>query len=315
MAIIDFHSHFFSATFFKTLASQSPLPGDVESRLAAVVAKTKIEIPADDVGSHLARWTAELDRHGVEHLATFASVPEEIPDVVQASARSKGRLSAFALVNPRVDGAAQRIDGLLKEKKIRGVLVFPAMHHFAIGGAEAKPLLEVLDAHGAIVFVHCGLLIVKLRDLLGLPRPQDLAFASPLSLIPAANAFPRVRFVIPHMGAGFFRETLMAGAQCANVYVDTSSSNSWMATQWPRPTLAEVFARTLDVFGPRRILFGTDSNVFPAGWRKDRYDEQRAALASIGASAEDEERIFAGNARELLGLATVTSPASPRAST
>jgi predicted TIM-barrel fold metal-dependent hydrolase len=312
MTIIDFHSHFFSATFFKTLAAQSPLPGDVSSRLAAVVAKTKIEIPEDDVDRHLARWTSELDRHGVEHLATFASVPEEIPDVVAAAAQSKGRLSAFALVNPRVDGVAQKVDGLLAAKKIRGVLVFPAMHHYLIGGAESQALLKVLDTHGAIVFVHCGLLVVKLRDLLGLPRPQDLAFANPLSLIPAANAFPRVRFVIPHMGAGFFRETLMAGAQCSNVYVDTSSSNSWMATQWPRPTLADVFARALEVFGPQRIVFGTDSNVFPAGWRKDRYEEQRTALTSIGASASDQDRIFADNARELLGLAAVSSSASPR---
>ncbi len=313
MAIIDFHSHFFSATFFKTLAAQSPLPGDVESRLAAVVLKAKIEIPEGDTARHLARWTTELDRHGVEHLATFASVPEEIPDVVTAAASSKGRLSAFALVNPRVDGVAQKVEALLAAKKIRGVLVFPAMHHYLIGGTESQALLQVLDAHGAIVFVHCGLLVVKLRDLLGLPRPQDLAFANPISVIPAANAFPRVRFVIPHFGAGFFRETLMAGAQCANVYVDTSSSNGWMATQWPRPMLTDVFARALEVFGPRRIVFGTDSNVFPAGWRKDRYDEQRTALASIGTSAADEERIFAGNARELLGLAAVTAPASLRA--
>ncbi len=311
MAIIDFHSHFFGPTFFKTLAAQSPLPGDVASRLAAVASKARIEIPSDDVAAHLARWTGDLDRHGVEHLATFASVPEELPDVALAAARSNGRLSAFALVNPRVEGAAQKVEALLAEKKIRGVLVFPAMHHFTISGPEAQPLLKTLNAHGAVVFVHCGLLVVKLRDLLGLPRPQDLTFANPLSVVAAANAFPRVRFVIPHFGAGFFRETLMAGAQCANVHVDTSSSNGWMSTQWPVPKLADVFARALEVFGARRILFGTDSNVFPAGWRKDRFDEQRLALASIGASAADQERIFAGNAREMLGLKD-DSPASLR---
>ena len=81
----------------------------------------------------------------------------------------------------------------------------------------------------ALVFVHCGLLVVKLRDLLGLPRPYDLAYANPLSVIPAANRYRRAKFIIPHFGAGFFRETLMAGTQCANIYVDTSSTNSWMA--------------------------------------------------------------------------------------
>jgi predicted TIM-barrel fold metal-dependent hydrolase len=303
MGVIDFHSHFFSSAFFRALAERSPLPGDPASRLAAVAKKTGIELPSEDTRAHLARWTAELDRHGVEHLCTFASVPEEIPTVCEAAAQSKGRLSAFALVDPLAPGAAERIRGLLEAKKIRGALVFPAMHHFQIGGAEARPLLEALSDHEAVLFVHCGLLVVKLRDLLGLPRPQDLAFANPLSVVSAANAFPRVRFVIPHFGAGFFRETLMAGAQCANVFVDTSSSNSWAATQSPVPTLAEIFERALEVLGPERILFGTDSSTFPAGWRADRWKEQQDALDAANASGADREKIFGGNAARLLALA------------
>src|SRR6185369_706593 len=115
--------------------------------------------------------------------------------------------------------------------------------------AECRPLLEALSEHKALMYVHCGLLVVKLRDLLGLPRPQDLAYANPLSIIPAASAYTNVRFVIPHFGAGFFRETLMAGAQCSNVYVDTSSSNSWMSMHVPKLDLAAVFEATLSVFG------------------------------------------------------------------
>jgi len=111
-----------------------------------------------------------------------------------------------------------------------------------------------------------------------------------------------VRFVVPHFGAGFFRETLMSGAQCTNVFVDTSSSNSWIATQSPNLSLSDVFARTLHVFGHERILFGTDSNTFPAGWRKDRFEAQHAALRQLTLSAAAEEAIFAGNARRLLAL-------------
>ncbi len=300
MTIIDFHTHFFSSSFFKTLAVQSPLAGDPEQKLRVIAAKTGIEIPSDDLGDHVARWTREMDRHGVERCASFASVPEEVGAVGEAAAMSKGRLVPIAFVNPRVEGAAARVRSLLAEKGFKGVLVFPAMHHFHIGAPECRPLLEALSEHKAVVYVHCGLLVVKLRDLLGLPRPQDLAYANPLSIIPAANAYPSVRFVIPHFGAGFFRESLMAGAQCPNVYVDTSSSNSWIATQSPRITLREVFAHALEVFGAQRILFGTDSNTFPAGWRMDRFEEQRAALSACGASSADQELIFAGNARALL---------------
>ena len=172
------------------------------------------------------------------------------------------------------------------------------MHHYHV--ADLKEMLEVLDARRAIVFVHCGLLVVKIRDLLGLPRPYDLSFANPLSIIPAANRFRRIRFVIPHFGAGFFREALMAGSLCENVYVDTSSSNSWMKTQPHAISLETVFARALDVFGAERILFGTDSNVFPAGWRQDRYEEQAAVLSNLCLPEADQARVFGGNAAELL---------------
>jgi hypothetical protein len=303
MAIVDIHTHFFSRVFFDTLAEQASTAGGVPGeRLAEVVDKTGLELPEPDVGAHLARWIADMDGKGVEHMATFASVPEEIASVGEAAQRSGGRLSAFALVNPVNSSAAEKVEGLLESGAFKGVLVFPAMHHFKIGEDAAKPLLQVLHERRATIFVHCGLLVVKLRDLLGLPRVQDLNYASPLSVIPAANAFPDARFVIPHFGAGMFRETLLAGAQCPNVYVDTSSSNAWVKTQLPKPSLREVFERTLDVFGAERVLFGTDSNVFPAGWRTDRYEEQKAVLGAVGLSRSEQEKVFAGNARRLLGL-------------
>lgn len=302
MPIIDFHSHFFCRTYFEALARQSPQPGSVEDKLREVARKTGIEIPGASVPEHLARWIGELDKKNVRHLCTFASVAEELPAVIEAAALSNGRISAFALVNPRVEGAVVKVRALLEERKIRGVLVFPALHHFKIDGPEAAPLLDVLDELRGIVYVHCGLLVVKLRDLLELPRTQDVRFADPLNVIPAANAHNHASFVIPHFGAGLFRETLIAGAQCPNVFVDTSSSNSWTALHVPKPTLAQVFERALEVFGPSRILFGTDSNTFPAGWRRDRCEEQQRVLATIGVDAVNQELIFRGNARRLLGL-------------
>jgi hypothetical protein len=227
-------------------------------------------------------------------------VPEEIPTLAEAATLARGRITPFALVNPKVEGCAERVRVLLRDKGFRGVLLFPALHHYHVGGPEAAPLLAVLDEFRAIAYVHCGLLVVKLRDLLGLATPTDLTFANPLGIVPAARAHAHASFVIPHFGAGFFRETLMAGAQCPNVYVDTSSSNSWIATQEPKLALRDVFERALGVFGPERILFGTDSNVFPAGWRADRLDEQRTALASFQLDQRKLNAVFGGNARTLL---------------
>jgi predicted TIM-barrel fold metal-dependent hydrolase len=85
--------------------------------------------------------------------------------------------------------------------------------------------------------------------------------------------------------------------------VDTSSSNNWILTQ-PHPlTLAEVFHKTRAVFGCERILFGTDSGVFPRGWRKDIFEAQKQAMTEAGISSAEMEMILAGNAVRLFDKA------------
>ncbi len=301
MQLVDFHTHFFCRDFFDALVAQSPLPGDDASRLEDLTSVTGIELPDADLAKHTRRWLAEMDDKGLDHMVTFASLPEEVPAVAEAVRMSEGRLSGVALVNPKAPDAPAKVRELLEGGAYKGVLIFPAMHHYRIDGPEARAVYEVLADFRAPVYVHCGLLVVSLRDRLGIPRTQDINYANPLHVVPAANAFPDVPFVIPHFGAGFFRETLMAGSQCANVYVDTSSTNSWTRTQPAKITLRDVFERALGVFGPERILFGTDSNVFPAGWRADRRAEQRELLYALEVHEGDQAQIFGGNALRLLG--------------
>ena len=50
------------------------------------------------------------------------------------------------------------------------------------------------------------------------------------------------------------------------------------------------------------MLFGTDSNYFPRGWRHDIFESQRRALEELGRSEEEVRAIFGGNLERLLGL-------------
>ena len=144
------------------------------------------------------------------------------------------------------------------------------------------------------MFVHCGVLSVGVRKKLGLPSPFDIRFGNPLDLHAVALSHPQVPIIVPHFGAGLFREALMVGDLCPNVLFDTSSSNGWIKYQ-PGLTLGAVFRQALAVVGPDRLLFGTDSSFFPRGWVKDVYEQQSAALEEIGASAEVRDKIFGGN--------------------
>jgi predicted TIM-barrel fold metal-dependent hydrolase len=132
------------------------------------------------------------------------------------------------------------------------------------------------------------------------PRNYDLRRGNPLSVLPVAHRFPGIHFLVPHFGAGFFREALMAASQAENISFDTSSSNAWRRVLPEDPSLHNIFERALDVLGPRRLVFGTDSSVFPRGWRKDVYAEQDETLRELGVMEAERTLIFRDNLHRLL---------------
>jgi len=103
-----------------------------------------------------------------------------------------------------------------------------------------------------------------------------------------------VPFIIPHFGAGLFREALMAADLCPNIYFDTSSSNRWIRYT-PGLTLAEAFRTAISIAGPSRLLFGTDSSFFPRGWQRAIYEEQKAIVVGAHIGSADAAAIFGGN--------------------
>jgi hypothetical protein len=296
--IVDLHTHFFGPEFFRVLAAASsggdPGPGYGKLRAAG------LDLPRGDPEEHARRWVEELDRHGVDRAVTFASLPEEAGTVARGAASSGGRLVPFALANPAAPGAAARVEELAG-LGFRGLVLFPAMHRYDPSDGRLTPFYDAAAARGLPLIVHLGTLEVRVREILGLPADFDASLARPEALRSAALAHPRLRFIIPHFGGVTFRETLDLGRQCPNVAVDTSSSNSWRERLVPPLDLPAVFRGALDAFGPRRIHFGTDSSVFPRGYRRDVLDAQRAALAGLGLPSADTARILGGNTDELLG--------------
>src|SRR5205085_4379572 len=177
----------------------------------------------------------------------------------------------------------------------RGVAcLFPAMHRYSLHDPAVIQLLDSVAASpNPVVFVHCGQLSVGVRDKLGLASPLDLRFSNPADVHGLAKRYSSVRFILPHFGAGYLREALMVCDLCPNVYLDTSSSNKWMRLEGL--TLESVFRRALDVAGPKRLLFGTDSSYFPRGWHRAVFDAQVEALHKIGISQPDAQAIFGEN--------------------
>jgi uncharacterized protein len=292
MRICDAHCHFFSARFLEILTKdRRDLPtGD---RAAAVASLLGWDPPgaADALAD---RWVAELDRQDVARAVLIASIPGDEESVAAAIARHPSRFVGFFMLNPLAADAAERLSRALGDWRFRGVCLFPAMHRYRVDDERVAAVFETADARGAVVFVHCGVLTVGVRKKLGLPSPFDLRLGDPLAVSAVAARFPRVPVIIPHFGAGLFREALMAADQCANVHLDSSSSNAWMRYA-PGLTLDTVYRQALEVAGPDRLLFGTDSSFFPRGWQRPILEAARAALDAAGAGPDVQEKVFSGN--------------------
>ena len=299
LEVADAHVHFFSPAFFESLAAQKALPvADIGTSLGWNVPES-LEYVAD-------RWVVELNHHNVERAVLIASIPGDFESVGFAVDRHPSRFHSIAMVNPTNGGSDIHCAQALNDGQIQGIFLFPAMHRYSMHDPHVSSLLAVLAGHpvGAVVYVHCGELSVGFRRKLGLPCPFDMRYSNPIDLHEIVLEFPHLPFVIPHFGAGYFREALMLADLCPNVYFDTSSSNKWLATQPGRLDLAETFRQALAVLGPKRLLFGTDSSWFPRGWTQNIFETQVQALSSIGADSETAAAIFGGNLRTLFQFRT-----------
>ena len=289
LAVADAHVHFFSRRFFEALASQKQVTAD------ALAGMLGWQLPLPEPEALAEIWAKELDRHHVERAVLIASAPGDEESAIAAARRFPDRFYAWAMVNPCAADAADRAARALDSGHLHGFCFFPAMHRYSIQDERATRLIELLAEKRGVAFVHCGVLTLGVRAKLGLRSDFDLRFSNPVDLHAVALRFPGVRFVIPHFGAGYLREALMVADLCPNVYLDTSSTNSWMRYEAEPTDLRMVFRRALAVVGPARLLFGTDSSFFPRGWQRPIFDAQAKALYELGISATDASRILHEN--------------------
>ena len=287
VVVNDSHVHFLSPSFFAGLGADRD-----------TINKLGWEFP-DSVDALGARWVGELDKHGVQKCALIASLPGDADAVAIAVAHHPDRFVGFFMLDPTRKDAIDYAKRALDEG-LRAICLFPAMHGYHLHDPRVADVFALAASRrgGTVeqvsVFAHCGVLSVGIRKKLGLPSPFDIRFGNPIDLHGIALKYPTVPIIIPHFGAGMLREALMLADCCANVHLDTSSSNSWIKYT-PGLTLEQVFKSALDVVGPDRVIFGTDSSFFPRGWNGEIHHKQKSALDAIGVSAEVQHKIFAGN--------------------
>ncbi|MFQ5822591.1 MAG: amidohydrolase family protein [bacterium] len=297
--IIDAHTHFFSYTWFNHFYSLVKNQIKSDEGIAALGRILGWEIPPKEPHELGKMWAEELDRHGVKRQVLFASKLNDAEYLAAAVQEFPNRLIGYVMIDPNQSDARDQIRYSLHILGMKGVTLFPAMHHFYASDEIVYPIYEEAASAEVPVFIHFGILKMPVFQKLGLPDNINLSFSNPLDLKKSAQDFPDVNFIIPHFGCGRFEQALEVAGEFNNVYFDTSSSNAWIE---PPLDLKQVFKNSLEVLGPERLLFGTDSSYFPRGWRKEIFEQQDQILNRLQIPNQEKWLIFGGNIARLLFL-------------
>lgn len=298
--IFDAHVHFYSNAYFRFLVKQKTNRLDINTELRNLAAKGHIEIPGEDPVQLAKRWVEIIDKWKIERLLLFGSMPGDEDSIVKAVQAFPTRLSGFFTVDPNSNVLMENAEKRLRHDKLRGILLYPSLYQISVNDSWLDPLYNLLQETKSIVFTQFGKLIMKPREYASIPTIVNEEFANPKDLIPVAKKYPGIRFIIPHFGAGRFEETLEVGKECPNVYVDTAGSNSWTATHPAKLDLRQAFQKTLAVFGAGRVLFGSDSGMFPRGYRYDIVDNQTKLTQEMRIPLADAKKIFYENLAGLI---------------
>ena len=283
-AFVDAHQHFWAYGTYQTSWMERPPyagdpalapirrsfgPEDLLPELEAAGVRATIAVEAADGGAENAALLADARSH-----AWIAGVVGWVP-------------------LDRPEETERVLDGLHREPKFAGVrhLVNVEPDPDWILRAEVVEGLKLVAERG-LTFDYVGILP---RHLEHVPR--------------LAERLPGLRIVVDHLGkppiaSGGFQPwglLLARAARAPNVFAKLSGLDAGGAAGWSAADLAPYVDHALAVFGPERLMFGSDwpVAVLRGGYAKV-WRETGAALA--GLSQAERDRILGGTAVEVYRL-------------
>lgn len=269
---------------------------------------------------NLAAWMGDA----APRTGLFFAYPRRDLDLARANqfiidqlACTNGTARGLLLIRPQDDPA--EVETTLRQQRLAGFKVY---HVYAdrtdtfqatVGEFLPDWAWELADQYSLSIMLH-------------LVRPRALAdLENQAYLLRYSSRFPNVRLILAHAGRSFCAMHTIEGISALeglpNLFFDTS------AVCEPAPLQA-----ILQVFGPRRLLFGTDFpisemrgkcvsvgdgfvwlNMHNFDWQQSSFAQPvrvgvesllalKSACQTLRLNDTDVERIFVGNAQELLGL-------------
>ena len=242
---------------------------------------------------------ASMARAGVDRSVVLpvATHPGQVERVNDASARinettEETGILSLGCIHPDFANWREELERVAA-LGLRGVKLHPVYQGVDLDDVRYLRILERCGELGLVVITHAG------WDI-GFPGQVN---CSPQMVLRVVKQVGPVKLVLAHMGGWRCWDEVEELLWDTGVCLDTAFSlgsitplNDGYYTPEDLPLLDEEgFMALVRKFGPRRVLFGTDSP----------WDDQAQAIARIRAlplTPEEREAILGGNAVKLLGL-------------
>lgn len=268
--IIDFHTHVFPDKIFeRTIALLSEKGG----------------IPAFSSGS-INGMLGEMERGGIDIAINqpvltrpdqFDSILRYAQEINETFAASPRRLMSFAGIHPACEGIDKKM-ALIQDCGFLGVKIHPDYQNTYANDEGYVKILECAKKLDLIVITHAGI---------DTAYQGSVPHCSPSHALDLIRQVPHGKLVLAHYGANFMFDEVYELLCGEDVYFDTAYILRFIGK--------EMFKKILHKHGEERVLFATDSPWSPV-------KEDVEILRSFELGEENEEKIFSGNARRLLGI-------------
>lgn len=276
--IIDAHSHMITENIAKSMKISPHIMKYYPNQ----------EWNKHSVEEHVKAWISAMDKNNIEKTVFMATahLNEDFTRFINSSPRFVG----FARINPLLPGALKMLKQEYKNG-MRGVKLYATNDGFDVS-CDCNPIYDYCEKMKLPITIHFGITI---------GGKSDLYHGNPVMLSKILREYPGINFTIAHFGAGFFRELLMLKYKQDNLFVDTSGTNNWIDYQDNPFTLKDVFKKTIKVFGTKNIIFGSDTRIFPDGYRESILKEQIGILNEL-VRPEEKQDILYNNAKRVFGI-------------
>ncbi len=296
--IIDFHTHIFDSSwlperwwhwlteYYNSRRQKSLLP--------QIGTDIIIERLCDPDGHKLigAMEEAKIDKSIVLPLdwgillgEPSVSIEEQHRRIAEIANKNNGKIVPFVGIDPRRKNAIEMIRYFLEDYKMQGIKLYPATG-YDLQHDKFRPVFEAALDYDVPVLIHSGYSFGPFLSKYCDPSIFDYLCAT----------YPTVKFVAAHLGAGHLEQLCWLGYAKPNLYTDCSLMQ--IRARQNYLDFAGNIRLACDLFGSRRVLFGTDWPFSQSVMSNDEYANEFRKLKSL-----DSDSIkFAGyEVKQILG--------------